>query len=130
MYGNAPFASALASGAGYREPDKNNEGFSVLSLLFGDKSNTEGVSKTNHSTENQSTVVQQKRRSPTRATPVINSINPNIGSSAGGDRVTITGNNLGDQRVGFAQISTGHYVSCALSFAGQAYCWGKNNNGQ
>ena len=38
--------------------------------------------------EGVTTQLPQPARSPTRATPVINSINPNIGSSAGGETIT------------------------------------------
>ena len=37
---------------------------------------------------------------------------------------------LGDKRVGLTQISAGYATTCALSFAGQAYCWGYNGYGQ
>ena len=65
------------------------------------------------------------------AAPVITSVNPNNPlNTAGGQAITVTGTGLDAPAAQvWAQISAGTHHACAITFGGQAYCWGRNDGG-
>jgi alpha-tubulin suppressor-like RCC1 family protein len=63
--------------------------------------------------------------------PSITSVSPSSGSIAGGNTITINGNNFSYNQLNFTAVSTSAEASHTCGVAsGQAYCWGKYDNGQ
>lgn len=63
--------------------------------------------------------------------PTVSSVSPNHGVLAGGNTVTITGDNFVEYNsIHIETISGGESHTCATASDGQAYCWGRNQHGQ
>ena len=63
--------------------------------------------------------------------PTVSSVSPNHGVLAGGNTVTITGDNFVEYTsVHIETISGGDNHTCATASDGRAYCWGRNQYGQ
>ncbi|MGI6612334.1 MAG: IPT/TIG domain-containing protein [Candidatus Nanosyncoccaceae bacterium] len=64
--------------------------------------------------------------------PVIASVNPKTGVSAGNINATVQVENSSNLKIAddLVQITTGTSHTCALGSDNKAYCWGRNNYGQ